>query len=150
VVLPSSSNNRCRQKLHLNIKECYSQYQQRKQAIQRLKLYDNPAPTSQLSDEDEQSNAELYQSALAVPETETELERYLSQERLPHNTNIYEYWKAKQFDYPVIACIAKDYLLILTTSAPSKCVFSQGGGVVTKKRNTLTRDSIRMIVCLKA
>ena len=30
------------------------------------------------------------------------------------------------------------------------CVFSQGGDIVTKKRNRLTRDSIRMIVCLKA
>ena len=35
-------------------------------------------------------------------------------------------------------------------SAPSKCVFSQGGDIVTKKRNRLTEDSIRMIVCFKA
>ena len=36
------------------------------------------------------------------------------------------------------------------TSSPSEVVFSQGGDVVTKKRNRLTGDSIRMIVCLKA
>jgi hypothetical protein len=41
-------------------------------------------------------------------------------------------------------------LLIPATSAPSECVFSQGGDIVTKKRNRLTGDSIRMIVCLKA
>ena len=46
--------------------------------------------------------------------------------------------------------MAKDYLLIPATLAPSKCAFSQGGDIVTKKRNRLTGDSIRMIVCLKA
>jgi hypothetical protein len=101
-------------------------------------------------DDDELSNAELYRSAPAVPETETELQRYLSQEQLPCDLDIYQCWKAKQFDYPIVACIAKDYLPIPATSAPSECVFSQGGDIVTKKRNRLTRDSIRMIVCLKA
>jgi hypothetical protein len=36
------------------------------------------------------------------------------------------------------------------TSAPSECVFSQGSDIVAKKRNRLTGESIRMIVCLKA
>jgi hAT family C-terminal dimerisation region len=151
VVLPSSLDDRKRQKLRLNMKECYTRYQQREQAIRRSKLYENPAPTTQnLEDEDELSNAELYRSAPAVPETETELERYLGQERLPRDIDIYQYWKAKQYDYPIIARIAKDYLPIPATSAPFECVFSQGGDVVTKKRNRLTGDSIRMIVCLKA
>jgi hypothetical protein len=77
VVLPSSSDDYCFQKLRLNIKERYTQYQQRAQAIRCLKLYNNPLLTSTLSSEDELSNAKLYQSALAVPETETELEQYL-------------------------------------------------------------------------
>lgn len=68
------------------------------------------------------------------------------------NTNVYQYWKSKQYDYPVIAWIAKDYLPIPATSVPSESVFSQGSDVVTKKRNKLTGDSISiwMIVCLKA
>ena len=78
VVLPSSSDDRRRQKLRLNMKECYTRYQQRAQAIRRSKLHDNPPLTSPLSDEDELSNAELYRSALAVSETETELERYIT------------------------------------------------------------------------
>lgn len=133
------------------MKECYTRYQQREQAIRCSKLYENPAPTTQnLEDEDELSNAKLYRRAPAVPETETKLERYLGQERLPCDIDVYQYWKAKQYDYPIIARIAKDYLPILATSAPSECVFSQGGDVVTKKRNRLMGDSIRMIVCLKA
>jgi hypothetical protein len=60
------------------------------------------------------------------------------------------YWKAKQYNFPIIARIARDYLAIPATSALSESVFSQGSDVVTKKRNRLTGDSIRMIVCLKS
>jgi hAT family C-terminal dimerisation region len=150
VVLPSSSDDRKRAKLRMNMKECYSRYQQREQAIRQAKQHENPLPTTQNEeDDDELSDAELYRSALAVPETETELQRYLGQERLPRDVNIYQYWKAKQYDFPIIARIAKDYLPIPATSALSEVVFSQGGDIVTKKRNRLTGESIRMIVCLK-
>jgi hypothetical protein len=70
VVLPSLSDDRRCQKLRLNMKECYTRYQQRAQAIRRSKLYNNPLLTSPLSDEDELSDAELYRSAPAVLETE--------------------------------------------------------------------------------
>ena len=91
VVLPSLSDNRRRQKLRLNIKECYTRYQQREQAIRHSKLHKNPPLATLLPDEDELSDAKLYQSALAAPETETELEQYLTQERMPRDTNIYSY-----------------------------------------------------------
>jgi hypothetical protein len=45
--------------------------------------------------------------------------------------------------------IAKDFLAIPATSALSECVFSIGSDVVTKKRNRLTGNSVRMIMCLK-
>ena len=72
------------------MKECYTRYQQREQAIRRSKLHENPALTIQNpEDDDELSNAELYRSALAASETETELEWYLGQEWLPRDTDIY-------------------------------------------------------------
>jgi hypothetical protein len=64
-------------------------------------------------------------------------------------TNIYHYWKAKQFEFPIISKIAGDFLAIPATSAPLECVFSISSDVVTKKRNRLTGDSVRMIMCLK-
>ena len=135
----------------MNIKDCYTRYQQCEQAIRRSKACENPAPLTQnLKDEDEMSDAELYQTAPAVLETETELEQYLEQEQSPRDTDVYAFWRAKQYNYPIIARIAKDYLPIPATSAPSKCVFSQGSDIVTKKRNRLTGNSIRIIVCLKA
>jgi hypothetical protein len=44
---------------------------------------------------------------------------------------------------------AGDFLAIPAMSAPSECVFSVGSDVVTKKRNRLTGDSVRMIMCLE-
>jgi hypothetical protein len=46
--------------------------------------------------------------------------------------------------------MARDYLAIPATSALLECVFSNGSDIVTKKRNRLTGDSVRRIVCLKA
>ena len=43
VVLPSSSDDRKRQKLQLNMKESYIQYPQQEQAIRRSKHDENPA-----------------------------------------------------------------------------------------------------------
>jgi hypothetical protein len=34
--------------------------------------------------------------------------------------------------------------------APSECIFSIDSDVITKKRNKLTGDAVRFIVCLKS
>jgi hypothetical protein len=64
-------------------------------------------------------------------------------------TDVYQYWKAKQFEFPIISKLARDFLAIPATSASSECVFSVGSDVVTKKRNRLVGNSVRMIMCLK-
>ena len=48
-----------------------------------------------------------------------------------------------------MAVIARDHLAIPATSAPSERVFSQGGDIVTKKRNRLSGERIRELLCLK-
>ena len=82
-------------------------------------------------------------------DTEIELTRYLKLLVMERETNIYHYWKAKQFEFPIISKMAGDFLAIPATSAPSERVFSVGSDIVTKKRNRLTGDSVRMIMCLK-
>jgi hAT family C-terminal dimerisation region len=44
--------------------------------------------------------------------------------------------------------MARDHLAIPATSAPSKCVFSSGGDIITKKRNRLSVDNTRRLLCL--
>jgi hypothetical protein len=63
--------------------------------------------------------------------------------------HVIQYWKVKQFDYPILARIAKDHLAIPATSALSESVFSQGGDIITKKRNRLNKESVQILVCLK-
>ena len=63
--------------------------------------------------------------------------------------DILKFWVSKQYQYPILATIARDYLAIPATSAASECVFSVGGDIVIKKWNRLAGESVRMIVCLK-
>ena len=46
---------------------------------------------------------------------------------------------SKEYEYPIIARIARDYLAIPATSATSKSVFSIGGDIITKKREQTRR-----------
>ncbi|KAK2730655.1 hypothetical protein FQN55_005610, partial [Onygenales sp. PD_40] len=45
--------------------------------------------------------------------------------------------------------MARYYLAIPATSAPSESIFSQGSDIVTKKRNNLKKDTVNIILCLK-
>ena len=83
----------------------------------------------------ELSDVELYRTSPSELDTETELTRYLKLPVMERETNIYHYWKAKQFEFPIISKMAGDFLAIPTTSAPSERVFNVSSDVVTKKRN---------------
>jgi hypothetical protein len=82
-------------------------------------------------------------------DTETEFARYLKPLVMPRETDICHYWKAKQLEIPIISKIVMDFLAIPATLAPSEYVFSVGSDAVTTKRNMLTGDSVRVIMCLK-
>ena len=148
VVLPASTDDRKRERICKNMGDCYATYLQREQTMQRARQLQQPLLT--IEDEEELSDAELYRGAPMAPQHESELNRYLGQERVPRDTNVYQYWKAKQYDFPIIAKIAQAHLAIPATSAPSECVFSGGSDIITKKRNRLTGSTVRMIICLKA
>jgi hypothetical protein len=51
-------------------------------------------------------------------------------------------------EYPNIACLARKYLCIPATSAPSECVFSTAGLTTTKLRNYLTSENARALIFL--
>lgn len=48
-----------------------------------------------------------------------------------------------------MACIARDYLAIPATSTPSERVFSNGADILTKKRNRLSPQTLRYLLCLR-
>jgi hypothetical protein len=154
ILMPNSTDNAKRAKIKSGFKTAFFQYQDREAGIKAARILKEKedALETQLDDDDddrELSDAELYRSGPLELDTETELTRYLKLPLMPRETNIYSFWKAKQFEFPIISKIAGDFLAIPVTSAPSECVFSVGSDIVTKKRNRLTGDSVRMIMCLK-
>ena len=59
------------------------------------------------------------------------------------------WWRAYELQNPAMAAMAKDFLAIQATSAPSERAFSFARHVVTEFRASLAPDTIRAILCLK-
>jgi len=55
-------------------------------------------------------------------------------------TNPLEWWKMNEKTYPHIACLARSYLAIPATSAPSERIFSRAGRLLTAKRASMSSD----------
>jgi hypothetical protein len=73
----------------------------------------------------------------------------MKQQPMKRDTDILRYWASKEYEFPIIARIARDHLAILATSAASKCVFSVGSDIITKKRNRLGASNTRRLLCLQ-
>ena len=52
-------------------------------------------------------------------------------------------------DFPTLAILARRYLAIPASSAPSESIFSIAGDIITKKSNRLSDESFRLILVLK-
>ena len=60
------------------------------------------------------------------------------------------YMQSKVFDFSIITEIARDFLAIPTTSAPSERVFSLAGNLISKKRTSIASENIRYVLCLQS
>lgn len=79
---------------------------------------------------------------------ETELKSYLLTPEVDPDTNPLEWWKRHQPNFPRLSVLAKRYLSIPATSAPSERVFSVGGGIVTCHRACLKPEVVDRLVFL--
>jgi hypothetical protein len=50
--------------------------------------------------------------------------------------------QSKIYDFPIITQIARDYIAILATLAPSECVFSLAGNLITKKQTKILSKNV--------
>jgi hypothetical protein len=64
--------------------------------------------------------------------------------------DILEWWKTNQIEYPILSCIARDYLAIQATSTECERSFSMAGNTITDKRNRLDPETVRASLCLKS
>ena len=69
----------------------------------------------------------------------SELSRYL-EERAGAVVDPLQWWGANAVGYPNLAKLARKYLCVTATSAPSERLFSRTGNVITKKRTKLDDD----------
>ena len=82
-----------------------------------------------------------------------EILTYLRLPEPPLNKPILEWWKENQLSLPTLSKIAKDYLAIPATSAPSERLFSEAGNLITLKQVGLSGDpekaNMILTYCLK-
>jgi hypothetical protein len=78
-----------------------------------------------------------------------EIDNYLN---MPNDININPliWWKTHQEEYPILSLIAKDFLIIQSTSVPSEQAFSIASNTITQTRNRLDPETAREILCLKS
>jgi hypothetical protein len=134
--------------------DCYLRYQKRESTLSAerilasIEAIDEDVDTLG-TDLEADSEDELY-VAHGNPTVEPEWKRWIKEPLAPRNMDIFKYWQAKQFEYPIIAQVARDHLAIPATSAPAECIFSQGSDIITKKRNRLAPATLRELLCLKS
>ncbi|KFZ23264.1 hypothetical protein V502_02249 [Pseudogymnoascus sp. VKM F-4520 (FW-2644)] len=147
--LPKSFHNTSKERARAQFAACYNKYKARDNDIRAEEM------DALLNNEDEDmrrevdSEDEMFKHRKPLLQ-EVEWRRWLNEPGVDKpETNILKYWQAKQYQYPIIAQIARDYLAIPATSAASERVFSQGADIVTKKRNRLLPSTIRYLLCLR-
>jgi hypothetical protein len=87
---------------------------------------------------------------------DNELKGYMDDSvRMPLNeddgsyTNPLDWWKMYAGTYPVLACLAKRYLAIPATSAPSERIFSRAGRIISMRRASLSADITERMLYIK-
>jgi hypothetical protein len=134
--------------------DCFYRYSGRESDIQAanvinsIEAEDEDLNTEQAMNIDIDSEDELYVSQ-SRHDIEPEWKRWMKEPTVGRNVDILKYWQSKQYQYPLIASIAKDHLAIPATSAESERVFSVGGDIITKKRNRLSPSTLRYLLCLR-
>lgn len=88
----------------------------------------------------------LHQSE--VEKIEAELATYLLTPEVDPDTDPLEWWKRHELSFPRLCNLAKKYLSIQATSAPSERVFSVGGSIVTCHRACLRPEVVDRLIFL--
>lgn len=83
-----------------------------------------------------------------VRSTRSEYEKYLDEEEIGFDEDPLEWWKNNESRFPKIAVLARRYLSIPASSAPSERVFSTAGHIVNVKRTSLLPENVDMLVFL--
>ena len=62
--------------------------------------------------------------------------------------DVTEWWRQKEFVFPILSKLARKYLCVPASSVPSERIFSTAGNIVNKKRACLSSENVDMLVFL--
>ncbi|PLW26518.1 hypothetical protein PCANC_23590 [Puccinia coronata f. sp. avenae] len=78
-----------------------------------------------------------------------EIRQYIAEVKEPSHTNILYYWANHTKVYPSLSEMAKCFLAIPATSAPSERVFSKSKTIFGSQRHSLSSSSVEHLLCVK-
>jgi hypothetical protein len=148
---PDSDGNAQRTRVRKQFVDTFVQYERREQAIRAAGIAiqaEIVAEDNNTAHIDSDSESDLFKPR-GTADFESEYAKWMKQQPMKRDTDILRYWASKEYEFPIIARMARDHLAIPATSVPSECVFSSGGDIITKKRNRLGADNTRRLLCLR-
>ncbi len=79
-----------------------------------------------------------------------EIERYFDLPQEDSKIDLILWRKTHKLSFPKLFRFAFNILVIPATSVPSEQIFSKAGELVNNKRNNLSKDTIRLLMCLNS
>ena len=98
----------------------------------------------------------LTDNSVFISMAKVEINKYLNLSASYNNNGEFirsdplEWYRVHNFEFPNVAILARKYLCISATSAPSERMFSNCGSYVTKKRNQLEPDIVNDFIFLNS
>lgn len=92
----------------------------------------------------------LYENNSDNNDWHKEIDEYLNSKRANKDEDILEWWSKHTHLFPCLSKMARDFLCISATSAPSERLFSIAGLIITKRRNRLCEELARSLICLNS
>ena len=76
---------------------------------------------------------------------------YLDEPRndLGEDLDVLCFWKAHQYRYPELACMARDILSIPISTVAFESAFSNGGRVLDQYRSALKPETVEALICTR-
>ena len=90
----------------------------------------------------------IYKKKQNSNNSDSEMDMYLLEPQIDHNSDPLPWWKAHADKYKRLAELAKTYLSIPATSASSERTFSSAGNIITTKRTCLLPENVDLLVFL--
>jgi hypothetical protein len=118
----------------------------------------------QESEEDETNEGTMGEEADAFANLEMQIESEITKYKSTGKLAFYEvdkdvttgvhadpllWWKEKRFQFPILACLARKYLCIPATEAPSERIFSTASLLLSKFRNRMDPELAGRMVFVK-